>query len=353
MSAHERAAVDVAVSALLSTGPYIGGPAVSTFEDELAAYVGVAHGVGVDNGSNALTIALQALGLTRGGVILVPPNDGGFAAAATQAAGLVPGVVDVDAETGLVTADTLSASDTEGVVGVIVTHLHGILADMVPILEWCGSRGLAVVEDCAQAHGARRGGTMAGAFGDVAAFSFYPTKNLGALGDAGALVTDRPGVADRARLLRQYGWSSRFRVSDDQGRNSRLDSVQAAVLSARLPFLDTNNGRRREVGRRYRTAAPALDMLGPEDDSNVVHHAVARTRQRDGLWAHLVAAGVGVDLHYPYLVQEMPGIVLASKVATPNADVVRRECLSLPCFPGITDAEIDVVCGALREWSPQ
>ena len=346
----ERDAITTAISDLLASGPYIGGPAVADFERAFAAYVGTTYAIGVDNGSNALTIALHALELPRGGVVLVPPNDGGFAAAATQAAGLVPCVVDVDSTTGLLTVETLEAAHDSRAVAVVVTHLHGLVADMVSIAGWSGRHGLALVEDCAQAHGARRAGRHVGTFGAAATFSFYPTKNLGALGDAGAVVTDRREIADRARSLRQYGWSPRFLVADGRGRNSRLDALQAAILGARLPFLDERNAARRSVLRRYRAAAPDLAFLSTDDDVDVVHHAVVRTAHRDRLRDHLLGSGIGVDLHYPFLVQEMPGITSAEPVETPHADRLRRECLSLPCFPSMTDEEIDVVCSALRLW---
>lgn len=346
----ERDAITTAITELLASGPYIGGPAVETFEHDFAEYVGTVHAIGVDNGSNALTIALHALELPRGGIVLVPPNDGGFAAAATQAAGLVPRVVDVDPGTGLLTAETLQANHDARVVAVVVTHLHGLMADMAPIAEWSDRHGLALLEDCAQAHGARRDDRHAGTYGAAATFSFYPTKNLGALGDAGAIVTDRADLADRARSLRQYGWSPRFLVADGRGRNSRLDALQAAILTARLPFLDQRNAARRSVLRRYRAAAPGLSFLRTDDATDVVHHAVVRTPDRDRLRDHLLASGVGVDVHYPFLVQEMPGVSPVEWSATPYADTLRRECLSLPCFPGLTDDEVDAVCSALSAW---
>jgi dTDP-4-amino-4,6-dideoxygalactose transaminase len=185
----------------------------------------------------------------------------------------------------------------------------------------------------------------------VATFSFYPTKNLAAMGDGGAVLARDAAVIERARLLRQYGWAPRFRVVEAHGRNSRLDALQAAVLSARLPYLDANNERRRQVVRRYRAAAPGLAFLGQDDESNVAHHAVVRTPDRDSLRCHLAAAGIGADVHYPYLVQEMPGITTVSDAATPHAVTLRQECLSLPCFPGMTPDEIDATCAALGSWS--
>lgn len=353
IGADERAAVHAAVDAVLRDGPYIGGPVVERFEAEFAACVGpAAECVSVDNGSNALTIAIAALGLAPGREVLVPPNDGGFAAASVQAAGLRPVVTDVGRRSGLVGPEDVAAAWSPDVAGVVVTHLHGLVADTAGVRAWCEPRGAVVVEDCAQAHGATRGGTPVGSVGHAAAFSFYPTKNLAALGDGGAVVTGDPAVAARARLLRQYGWDRRFRVTDPLGRNSRLDAVQAAVLSARLPFLERNNARRRAVVARYQARLPRLEVLGAGDGCFVAHHAVVRVADRDRLRAALADAGIGSDVHYPHLVPDMPGIELARPKATPNAERLGTEILSLPCFPTLTEAEVDAVCDVLAGWSP-
>lgn len=346
----EHEAVRAAIDTVLSGGSLIGGRFVEQFEDTFATYVGRRHCVGVDNGSDALVLALQALGRPAGSVALVPANDGGFAAAAAQAAGLVPVSLDVDPDTGLVTAADLERGWTPAATAAVVTHLHGWMADIAPIVAWCHDRGVALVEDCAQAAGARREGRHVGTFGDAATFSFYPTKNLGAFGDGGAVVTDRADIADRIRSLRQYGWGETFRIVDGRGRNARLDALQAGVLTARLPFLDRNNALRREIAARYRAALPSTLFLGPDDQSFVAHHAVVVAPGRDRLREVLHAHGVATTVHYPYLIDEMPGVQLGAPAATPQAAARRDRILSLPCFPTLEDAEMALVLTALATW---
>ncbi|MBA3744834.1 DegT/DnrJ/EryC1/StrS family aminotransferase [Sporichthya sp.] len=346
----ERAAVRAAVEAVLTTGPLIGGPFVAAFEDAFAAYLGSRHCIGVDNGSDALVLALQALGCVAGTEALVPASDGGYAAAAAQAAGLVPVAVDVSPENGLVSVAELERTCSPRVTAVVLTHLHGLAADVKPVVAWARQRGIVVVEDCAQATGARRDGRPVGTFADAAAFSFYPTKNLAAFGDGGAVVTDRADVAEQVRSLRQYGWSESFRITDSRGRNARLDALQAAVLTARLPFLDHNNERRRAIARRYRAVLPPGNLLGPDDDSFVAHHAVVVTPNRDRLREVLATHHVDAAVHYPWLIDEMPGIRLGAPADLPNARAWRDRILSLPCFPTLEETEVDTVVSALAGW---
>jgi dTDP-4-amino-4,6-dideoxygalactose transaminase len=352
----ERAAISDAVAAVLETGPLVLGAHVERFEQEFGAHLDPSDApevVGVGNGSDALAIALTALALPGGCAVLVPANDGGFAAGAVRAAGLVPIATDVDLTTQLVDTAALDRAWTPAVRAVVVTHLHGQPVDAGPITAWCREHGLPLVEDAAQAHGAWVDGRRAGTVGDVATFSFYPTKNLGAVGDGGAVVTRDPDLAGRARRLRQYGWGERFRVDVAAGRNSRLDALQAAVLTARLPFLDDNNERRRAVVGRYRAALAGSDAVVLGDAPGAVaHHAVVVHPGRDRLVEVLARAGIGTSIHYPWLVTEMPGLAMTS-AATPGADRGRRDKLSLPCFPTLAEAELDRVATALAEWGRQ
>jgi dTDP-4-amino-4,6-dideoxygalactose transaminase len=350
----ESRAVRQALDEVMSSGPLILGPWVERFEDDFAAYL-VPEGprpivVGVGNGSDALTIALACLDLPDTARVLVPANDGGFAAAAVRASGLTPVAVDADDVTQLIDVPALDAAPTDGVRAVVATHLHGQPADLTAIKAWCAARGLLLVEDAAQAHGATSRGRRVGALADAAAFSFYPTKNLGALGDAGAAVFTDPAAAARARRLRQYGWGDHFRIEVAGGRNTRMDALQAAVLSARLPFLDDNNARRRTIVGRYRAALAGSDavVLGDATGS-VAHHAVVLHPDRDGLVDVLGRHGVATSVHYPWLVTEMPGLGMAT-TATPRADLGRRCKVSLPCFPTLTSAEVDRVVEVLDEW---
>jgi dTDP-4-amino-4,6-dideoxygalactose transaminase len=296
-------------------------------------------------------LALTGLDVPAGAEVLVPGHDGGYAATAVRLAGLVPVVADVDAATAAPDVATLdsAASRAPDACAVIVTHLHGDPADLTSIDPWRRQRGLLLIEDCAQAHGAEHGGRKVGTIGDAGAFSFYPTKNLGAIGDAGAVVFRDPDAAARARSLAQYGWGERYRIERARGRNSRLDPLQAAVLRARLPFLDSRNSRRAEVLAGYIRAAPGLDFLG---GTGVAHHAVVRTDDRNRLAAHLTRAGIGHDIHYPFAVADMPGAGVTGG-PTPEARRLAGQVLSLPCTPELRDDERDAVIGALTAWSPR
>jgi aminotransferase EvaB len=340
----EAAAVREAVAEVIAGREWILGAPVARFEDEFAAYVDAdaGHLVGVGNGTDALVVAFSALGLSRGAGVLVAADEGGYAATAARLAGLVP--VAVDAGPLGPTCETAAAGLRDGVEALVVTHLHGIAVPLDELDAWRRTHGLALVEDCAQAHGLRVGGRHVGGAGDAATFSFYPTKNLGAVGDGGAVRFAGAGAADRARSLRQYGWGERYRVEVEGGRNTRLDPIQAAILSARLPFLDGRNARRRQIATRY---AGLVDLLG-DTTTSVAHHAVMTTDRRDEVAADLAARGIATAVHYPWLVTEMPGLGVAP-ADTPEAAARRDRMLSLPCFPELTDDEVDAVCAALAE----
>ncbi|MCW2759934.1 MAG: hypothetical protein JWR85_135, partial [Marmoricola sp.] len=301
--------------------------------------------VGVGNGTDALVVAMLALGLPTGSGVLVAADDGGYAATAARIAGLVP--LAMDSGPAGPTAETAAAATEAGVSAVVVTHLHG---DAVPLAEldrWRREQGLMMIEDCAQAQGLRVDGRHVGLAGEAATFSFYPTKNLGAIGDAGAVVLADRTHADRARALRQYGWGEPFRVELPGGRCSRLDPIQAAVLTARLPFLDQRNLRRREIAARYATH---VELYG-DRATTIAHHAVALTGgrdERDRLGAALAELGVDTAVHYPWLVTEMEGLAMPP-AATPLAAARRERILSLPCFPELTDDEVDQVSTALEK----
>ena len=346
LGTEESVAVRAALESVLAGGPWILGEPVERFESEFATYLGVPEVVGVGNGTDALVLGLAALGLSPGAGVLVAAVEGGYAATAARMLGLRPLVMDVDElSMGPVVSDAQRADDA-GVEAIIVTHLHGDAVPLDEIDRWRGRRGLALVEDCAQAHGLRVGGRHVGATGEVATYSFYPTKNLGAIGDAGAVTCADAAVAKRLRALRQYGWGERYRVEHAGGRNSRLDTLQAAVLAARLPFLDGRNARRRAIANRYRAALPQDRRLHGDPATTVAHHAVAIGADRDGFQQRLEARGITTSVHYPYLVTEMPGLDI-EPASVPTSSRLRDRMLSLPCFPELTDAEVDRVCEAL------
>ena len=350
----ERRAVRACIDDVLAGGSLVLGRRVEEFEEAFATYLAPEgprpHVVGVGSGTDALTIALLALHPPRGGSVLVPANDGGYAATAARLAGLNPVAADADALTGLTDVAALDDAIRPGVWAAVVTHLHGQPLDLDPLAAWARDRGVLLVEDASQAHGACSGNHRVGTVGDAAAFSFYPTKNLGALGDGGAVVVPDRDTAASARSLRQYGWSERFRVTTPGGRNSRLDALQAEVLRARLPFLDDHNARRRAVVQRYRDAlaGSGAAVLGDAPGA-VAHHAVVVHPGRDRLARVLDEHGVASAVHYPWLVTEMPGLQV-EPTDTSRADRGRRRKLSLPCFPTLTVEEVDRVCEALQAW---
>lgn len=362
LGASEREAIDTAIARVLENGPWILGAEVVRFEEEFAQYLGstpdsatsvgpAGEVVGVGNGTDALVVAFTALGLPAGSGVLIAANEGGYAATAARLADLEPVVMDIAESTFAPAAATAQAAWREGVSALVVTHLHGEATDVAELDAWRQQRNLRLIEDCAQAHGARHDGRHVGLRGDAATFSFYPTKNLGTVGDAGAVLFADPLHAELARALRQYGWRERFSVDIPGGRNSRIDPLHAAILSARLAFLDGRNERRRAISAQYRAAlAGSAARIHGDPETTVAHHAVVVTQHRDELAAHLASDGIDTDIHYPHLLQEMPGLGLTA-VATPNASRARDQILTVPCFPEMTADEVDRVTDSLLRWA--
>jgi aminotransferase EvaB len=347
----QRAEIDAAVAEVLDSGWVVLGPQVSAFEEELATYVGAAHAVSVANGTDALTLALTALGCRAGDLVATVANAGAYSTTAIRSIGAVPVYVDVDLDTALMTRETVTAALDHGVKAVVVTHLYGAMADVDGIVALCHQRGVKVLEDCAQSIGAERDRRQSGSVADAGAFSFYPTKNLGALGDGGAVCTSDSDVAEAVRSLRQYGWDGKYRIGRSGGRNSRLDEVQAAVLRRRLPLLAAGNERRRAVYRRYAEALGAGRILGVDDASFVAHLAVLVVDDRERAQAALEEAGIGSDVHYPvpdHLQEVEAAYVVAGNLAV-TEDLSTR-ILTVPCFPELTDVEVDRVCEVLAAW---
>jgi dTDP-4-amino-4,6-dideoxygalactose transaminase len=339
-------ALTAAVRRVMDSGWYVLGREVAAFEEAFAGYCGVPYAVGVGNGTDAIELALAGVGVGRGARVALAANAGGYGTTAVLALGAEPVYVDVD---GTATLDPAALNPVQ-FDAVLVTHLYGRLADMAALRAVADRHGAAVVEDCAQAHGATRGGLRAGAWGDAAAFSFYPTKNLGALGDAGAVLTADPGVAERVRRLRQYGWDRKYHQVDGQARNSRMDELQAAVLGVKLPHLDAWNARRVAIAARYAATIRHDGVALPEvvAGEHVAHLYVLRSPDRDALSAHLRAAGVPHDVHYPVPDHRQP--VHGGRftdLALPVTERLCAEVLSVPCHPALGDAEVDRVAAAL------
>ena len=351
-TAAQRAELMSAIARVVDRGWFVHGPEGEAFEAEFAAYCGMPHAVGVANGTDAIELALRAIGVAAGDEVIVAPNAGLYSTTALRAIGAVPVYADVEPRHLNIDAAAAAAACTTRSKAVIATHLYGRMADVKALSDLCRRKGMALVEDCAQAHGASRDGVRAGAWGDISAFSFYPTKNLGALGDAGMVLSRDSDVAARVRRLRQYGWSTKYHAIEGPARNSRLDEVQAAVLRIMLPHLDARNGRRIAISRRY-AAASNESIAAPDVDGAdyVAHLYVVRSSARDALRTHLAARGIATDVHYPVLDPQQPalhGLCVMSPL--PVAEKACAEILSLPCFPEMHDAEVEYVCAALTEW---
>jgi dTDP-4-amino-4,6-dideoxygalactose transaminase len=349
----KRALVDATMRVIESRW-YILGAEVAAFERDFAAYCGVAHCVGVANGTDALELALRALGVKRGHTVFLAANAGFYGSTAVRLTGAVPYYVDVDEETLTLSPRSLEhAFRQDNPKAVIITHLYGQLADIQDIVEIATRKGVPTIEDCAQAHGASRGGRRAGSFGTVGCFSFYPTKNLGALGDGGAVTTNDPAVAAHLLQLRQYGWSMKYRVDTPGGRNSRLDEMQAALLREKLGMLDGWNGERRRIGNRYNQAFARLPVRCPISlgEDFVAHLYVVRHVERDALRSHLEGCGIGTDIHYPVPDHLQKGYAShQSEGDLPITEDACRTVLSLPCFPGLADTEQKRVISALESF---
>jgi dTDP-4-amino-4,6-dideoxygalactose transaminase len=348
-----RPEIEAAVTRVLERGWFILGEEVVAFEQEFATYCGVRYAIGVGSGTEALHLALRAVGVGPGDEVITVANAGVPGVVAIEVAGGRPVFVDVYPATMNLDPARLSAAISPRSRAILPVHLYGRPADMDPIMEIARRHDLAVVEDCAQAHGASYRGRKVGSLGHVACFSFYPTKNLGAYGDGGAVVTDDPALADRLRLLRQYGWREQYR-SEVRGVNSRLDELQAAILRVKLRHLDAWNARRRALAARYRELLAGSDLVLPAelpDGVHVYHLFIVQTPQRDELRDHLRRAGIGTGIHYP-----IPAHLQAAyrdlggqPGQLPVTERLAREVLSLPLFPELTDAEVEQVVEAIHE----
>jgi len=340
-------------------GGYIGGPAVTAFEREWAAYCGVKHAVGLGNGTDALQISLTALGIGAGDEVVVPSNTFIATAAAVARAGATPRFADVSEDTLLMTPHTLAEAITPRTRAVMIVHLYGQMPDMTALLATAKQAGIAVIEDAAQAHGAEWDGRRAGSFGEVACFSFYPGKNLGAFGDAGAVVTSRPELADQIRTLANHGRSHGDSHYDHDclGTNSRLDALQAISLSGKLAHLEAWTERRIALASRYRDLLGATEFTGTELKltavaplaRHVYHLFVVRVTRRDSIRAELAKRGIQTGVHYPVPCHRQPPLRRFAERPLPVVEQSASELLSLPMFPHMTDRQVDFVCESLCE----
>jgi dTDP-3-amino-2,3,6-trideoxy-4-keto-D-glucose/dTDP-3-amino-3,4,6-trideoxy-alpha-D-glucose/dTDP-2,6-dideoxy-D-kanosamine transaminase len=338
---------------VIERGWYILGSEGAEFESAFASYCGVEYAVGMANGTDAIELALRAVGIGEGHGVATVANAGFYASTSIRAIGAQPVYVDVVPETYSMSIESLKRElARDSVQAVIATHLYGRLADIETIIAICRPLGIPVIEDCAQAHGARRNGRAAGSFGIAGCFSFYPTKNLGALGDGGAVTTSDAAIAERLRELRQYGWDRKYQVSRAGGRNSRLDELQAAFLLAKLPHLDRWNEARREIARRFSEEIRNPRVKFPRDfgADNVAHLFVVRCQDRDGFRRHLEAHGIASDIHYPIPDHQQPAYAVANLAGLQETEHLTREIATIPCFGEMEEEEVSRVIAAVNGW---
>ena len=363
--AHQTA-IDAAVARTLASGWFILGQETTAFEREFAAFVGAEHAVGVGNGTDALVVALRACGVGAGDAVITVSHTAVATVAAIELAGAVPVLADIDPVTFTLSPVALEqtirgylaqpAAQRRPLKAVIAVHLYGHPADLPALANVAEQHGLLLIEDCAQSHGATLHDRMTGTWGRAAAFSFYPTKNLGALGDGGAVVTRDPHVAEQARLLREYGWKERY-VSQIPGMNTRLDEIQSAILRAKLPHLPADNLRRQALAAQYSRALRDEGLPLPvtrAGASHVFHLYVIRSARRDALRLWLRERGVGTLVHYPAPVHRQPayaGRLWTLPAGLPETDAAAATVLSLPMFPQLRDEQVAEVAARLAEWS--
>ena len=339
------------IEALLQKGPFLNGAYTSRFEASFAQYIGSNHCLGVSSGTTALELSLRALNLKTGTIVLLAANAGGYGSIAIQKNSLIPKYLDVD-RNGLIDTNAL-LNNLDGAGAVIVTHLYGQTVQLKPLLDELKERGIFLIEDCAQATGAYIEKQRAGSLGDVSAFSFYPTKNMGSIGDAGAICTSSPEIFNRAKQLREYGWSNRYFSEIPGGGNNRIDELHALILAAQLQHIDSWNNKRREIWSRYNSAVSQGDIriLGETSHSFAAHLAVLQVKDRLRFSQYMGSQGIDTSVHYPFPDYVQSGLN-PEKVFTslPNTEELCNTVISVPIFPEMSDSEIDKVAHALEKF---
>lgn len=350
-----RDQIDASIQRVVSSGWVVLGPEVKRFESSFAGYLGASHCVTVANGTDAIELALKALGVEKGDIVATVANAGMYTATSVLAIGAVPAFMDVDFDTQVVTLAQVKRAVEAGAKVVVVTHLYGLaIPEIREIATFCADNGIPLLEDCAQAHGASMHGKRVGTFGDASSFSFYPTKNLGALGDGGAVVTNSAEIAQQVAQLRQYGWSSKYCVELGGARNSRLDEMQAAILSEFLPHLDQGNARRNEIAERYRNEIKQPEIVHPQGNSDawVAHLYVVKSVKRDALQQHLRGLQIASEVHYPIPDYKQPVFKNANAdLHLANTERLAKEILTLPCYPEMEEHEVSAVIKAVNGWA--
>jgi len=350
-NAHKQE-IDAAIQKVLDKGWYILGEETTSFESEFAEYIGVSHGIGVGSGTEALHIALVACGICPGDEVVTVSHTAVATIAAIELAGARPVFVDIEPDYYTLDPIRLEAAITKQTKAIIPVHLYGQPAEMLPILDIANKHGLRVIEDCAQAHGAMYQGRRIGSWGDLACFSFYPTKNLGALGDGGMVVTSDPKLAEKSKFLREYGWAERY-ISKIPGWNTRLDELQAAVLRVKLRYLDADNEARVNLASKYSRALEDLGLVIPKrrpESTHIYHLYVIRSVERDEIQAFLKTQGVGTLIHYPVPLHLQPAYRDTVRKSDNLLETAKasREVLSLPMYPELSEKDLHKVVETMQ-----
>lgn len=346
--------LDAAVQRVLHSGWFILGQELEVFERTFAAYLGVEHCVGCASGTEAIALALMAVGVGPGDEVITVAHTAVPTISAISMVGAQPVFVDIQPETCLMDVDLVDMAITPRTAAILPVHLYGQCVDMDPLLALASRHGIAVIEDCAQAHGARYKGRQAGSMGLMAAFSFYPSKNLGCYGDGGAVTTDDPVLAEKLRMLRNYGQRQRYH-HEIVGINCRLDEIQAAILAAKLPHLDSWNQRRRQIAAQYSKGLAALPLGVPVEaqrNQHVYHLYALQVAERERLQAFLAERGIQTLIHYPVPAHRQPAYAHLGYAAgsLPVSERVAGAVLSLPLFPQLSDREVGAIVATIQEF---
>ena len=347
----ERDRIDRRIQTVVKSGHFMLGSNTKELESQLSSRLDGLNVMCVGNGTDALVVSILGLGLQAGDKIATAANAGGYATGAILRLGCIPVLIDVEIDTAQMSPNSLLAAleQHSDIKAVIVTHLYGLMADIAAISAITREKKTLLIEDCAQSIGATRDGREAGSWGDASTFSFYPTKNLGCLGDGGAVAFRNEADYASGRRVAQYGWSERYVISDMNGFNSRLDEIQAAVLLERIQTLQSNNDKRRAIVRQYADVLPVSHKMIWQDDASYVGHlAIVVGPSRAHIQQVLDAHEVGHGIHYPLTDNSQPAWQMNFRDATvPNCDQLATQIVTIPCFPSMTDAEIGQVCSAL------
>lgn len=347
-----RREIEAAVRKVLDGNAYIQGPAHDAFEAEFAGFLGARHVRGVASGTDALVLALLACGIQRDEKVIVPSHTAAATISALRIVGAVPSFVDIDPDSYLTSSIAIEEAIDRRTKAIIAVHLYGNMIDAVALRRMADEKGLILIEDCAQATGATWDGARVGSIGHAGCFSFFPTKNLGAIGDGGAIATSDREIADRISQLRTYGWNDQ-RICVADGINSRLDELQAAILSAKLPGLDADNEKRRTIAARYSKALADLPIALPCDNGagkHVYHLYVISLDRRNALRDHLKSRGIAAGIHYPVPNHLHPVFKQFVSSPLPKTEQVADRILSLPIYPELSDAQADTVIDAIRSF---